>query len=166
MTDNSMTEARIFELIEAYGSNTDTWPEDERDSAAALIEREPAVFAAALEAADLLDTALLSIPEPAVPGGLAEAILDQAPRPAPSGGGVLSKLRNALFPKGARVPGGAVLASLAIGTVGGYAYASNDIASETAIASDELDSAYGSVFSSSESAGWSDIEIDPETIYE
>ena len=152
MTDADMTVDRVLELIAAYGSEPGAWPEDERASAEALLHAQPDLFATALADARLIEQVLAAedIPEPTP--ALADAILAQAPQPRPAQNGLWRALSDLLFPQGVRWPAGAALASLAMGLVGGYAYAS------TGAGYDQADSAYFAAFGLGNGADWISLE--------
>jgi len=152
MTVNGMTEDRVLELIEAYGAEPMGWPEDERDAARALLEANPEAFAEALTVARALDEALAIDVAPEPPAQLADAILAAAPRAPRANAGLLGGLSAILFPQGVRWPAGAALASLVMGLVGGYAYAS------TGIGYDQADSAYYAAFGFDNGAEWISLE--------
>lgn len=148
MGQNAISVERVLEIIAAYGAQPFAWPEDERDAAEALIEAEPARFADAIAAARMLDEALASeqILDPSPM--LAEKILSAAPIKAQTRAGWLADVRRALFPQGVRWPAGAALASLAMGLVGGYAYAS------TGAVYDEADQALYTAFGYDAETSW------------
>lgn len=114
-----MTEARVLELIEAYGPEPGAWPDAEREAATALLRRSPDTFADALEDARLLDAALAGMPEPDIPAGLAERIVASAPtsveRPS-----FLSLIKSKLSIGGSILPSASALASSALGLIIGY----------------------------------------------
>ena len=148
-----MTTERVFELIDAYGAEPGGWPEDEREAAMALLASDPETFAAALDAARALDALLLneSLPEPSL--DLSDAILDAAPQaPEAPRKGILDGLWSVLFPQGARWPAGAALASLMMGLVGGYAYAS------TGAGYDQAEDAYYAAFGFDTNEDWMSLE--------
>ena len=119
MTD--MTNARVFELIEAYGPEPAAWPEAERVAARELLQSAPDVFAEALEDARALDAALAALPEPRIPAGLAERIAASAPfTPAREPAGIFAKLRSMLMIGGSILPSASALASSAVGLIIGY----------------------------------------------
>ncbi len=132
MTKTMISVERVLDLIAIYGAHTHTWPEEERAAAVALLEARPDMFADAITDARLLDGALERevIPDPS--SALSAQIMAAAPSPKARKAGILTDLKAALFPKGVRWPAGAALASLAMGLVGGYAYASTDIAYDSA----------------------------------
>jgi len=148
MTDLTVTPDRVLELIEIYGAETGAWPDSERDAAVAHLSASPELFAAALEAAGCLDQALLSeaLPEPGP--ALSEAILAQAPKPAPMRNNALGGIFALIFPQGVRWPAGAALASLLMGLVGGYSYAS------TGVGYDQADAAYYATFGADSGEDW------------
>ncbi len=152
MTVTEMTNDRVIELIEAYGAEPMTWPEEERDLAKARIAADPEIFAEALAEARSLDH-LLAREEIAEPSSaLTDTILANAPKASRARQGLLGGLSSLLFPQGARWPAGAALASLAMGLVGGYAYAS------TGIGYDQADSAYYSAFGFDSGENWLSLE--------
>ena len=152
MTPMPITTERVFELIETYGAEPGAWPEDERDAAAALLASEPETFAAALKAARALDALLMSesLPEPS--SVLADAILSAAPAASRKRKGFLGHLGSLVFPQGARWPAGAALASLMMGLVGGYAYAS------TGAGYDQVEDAYYAAFGYDSNETWLSLE--------
>ena len=125
MTREKMTVERVLQLIEAFGAEPGGWPEDERAAASSLIEAEPDVFAEALSEARALDAFLLSeaLPEPS--DELVATIL---------------------------APAGAALATLMMGKVGGYAYASGNLGY------DQADAVYYAAFSVDSDASWLSLE--------
>lgn len=139
---------RVLDIIAAYGAQPFGWPEDERDAAEALIEAEPTRFADALAEAQMLDEALAtqSIVDPSPM--LADMILAGAPTKTQTRTGWFADLRRALFPQRTRWPVGAALASLAMGLVGGYAYAS------TGTVYDEADQALYTAFGYDAETSW------------
>lgn len=152
MTVTGMTHERLLELIAAYGAEPMGWPEDERDAARALLSADPDAYSQALDDARLIEEALNfeEVPEPSAT--LTESILAAAPSAPRSRTGLLAGLAAMLFPQGARWPAGAALASLAMGLVGGYAYAS------TGIGYDQADSAYYAAFSFDSGEDWISLE--------
>lgn len=123
MTSRStITQDRVLDLIGAYGSDPESWPEDEREAARALLREDPARFEAALAEARLLDEALLRAPVPDTPAGLAERILADAPRAQSARTGLralAARFGDFVFPNGARWPAGATLAALVMGMSAG-----------------------------------------------
>lgn len=152
MTREKMTVERVLELIEAFGAEPGGWPEAERDAASARIAAEPDTFAEALSEARALDQALLNeaLPEPSQ--DLAASILVSAPIAASKRKSVFSTLSSVLFPRGVRWPAGAALASLVMGLVGGYAYAS------TGVGYDQADAVYYAAFGVDSDATWLSLE--------
>lgn len=124
MSSPEMTAQRVFELIEAYGAEPGAWPADERDAAAALTQKFPDKFEDALKLAHMLDDAIAAEQCLEPSRDLADRILASAPQPKAGKRSILSGLASLLQSKGVRWPAGATLASLAVGIVGGYAYAS------------------------------------------
>ena len=153
-----MTKARVFELIEAYGAEPEGWPEDEREAGTALIAANPADFETALSEARALDAALFSVPEALPAEAVFDAIMAAAPAATKADKSFLSRLTAMFLPQGTRLPGGAVLASLLIGTLGGYAYASSDTFTEAT----DMHEAYSSVFSDSLTSAWQDFDLSSE----
>lgn len=152
MTSKAITTERVLELIDAYGAEPGGWPEGERATAEALIAAEPAQFASALTEARALDQLLLSesVDEPG--SQLLDDILADAPAPALERKKLFGGLSTILFPQGVRWPAGAAFASLLMGLVGGYAYASGDVGY------DEADAAYYAAFSVDGSDSWLSLE--------
>lgn len=152
MTQTEMTPDRVLELIAAYGSEPALWPEEECAAAQSLLTATPDLFADALEEARRIEQLLAAedVPEPSP--GLAEAILAQAPQAGPARNSLWGALSGLLFPQGVRWPAGAALASLVMGLVGGYAYAS------TGAGYDQADSAYYAAFGLGSGADWVSLE--------
>ncbi len=150
MTDTGMTATRVLELIEAYGGAPDTWPEAERAGAQALIDAQPEVFEAALLEACRLDGLIAVRPEVEPYTDLYERILDDAPMAEVRGRSGLAWFKSLILPQGIRWPAGAAFASLMIGVVGGYAYASTG----TVESFDQIDQAYGSSFDLDAADDW------------
>lgn len=148
MTDVKITTDRILELIAAYGAEPGAWPEDERTAASMRIAESPDLFTAALAEARDLDALLQTerVPEPS--GALTDAILGAAPEPRAASNSLLGGLSSLIFPQGVRWPAGAALASLMMGLVGGYAYAS------TGIGYDQADAAYYAAFGVDDEVDW------------
>jgi hypothetical protein len=152
MTELNMTAERVLELILAYGAETGGWPEDEREAARVFLEAEPARFAEALSEARLLDTLMMDLETPEPPASLSETILARAPKAMPQQNSLIGLLGKTLFPQGVKWPAGAALASLLMGLVGGYAYAS------TGIGYDQADSAYYMAFGFESDQAWLETE--------
>ena len=152
MTETKMTPERVLDLIEAFGAETVAWPEDERPAAEALIAAQPDLFLSALDAARAVDALLMEeiVPEPSPM--LADPILAAAPSASPVQNSPLQALVRFIFPQGARWPAGAALASLMMGLVGGYAYAS------TGAGYDQADSAYYTAFGFDSGEAWLEVE--------
>ncbi|MEM9054823.1 MAG: hypothetical protein AAGB16_05810 [Pseudomonadota bacterium] len=148
MTEIRITIERVLELIEAYGAEPGGWPKEERVSAKALLAAQPDQFATALAEARKLDALLLEEQMPDPSTGLADALLAAAPQPVEQQQNLFGSLGSILFPQGVRWPAGAALASLMMGLVGGYAYAS------TGAGYDQAESAYYSAFGFDESSTW------------
>ncbi|MEL6862369.1 MAG: hypothetical protein AAGL11_11060 [Pseudomonadota bacterium] len=152
MTTLPITTERVFELIETYGAEPGAWPEEEREAATTLVASEPETFAAALDEARALDALLMSetVPEPSA--ALTDAILSAAPAAARQRKSLLGHLGAMVFPQGARWPAGAALASLMMGLVGGYAYAS------TGAGYDQVEDAYYAAFGYDTNDAWTSLE--------
>jgi hypothetical protein len=148
MGQNVISVERVLEIIAAYGARPFGWPEDERDAAEALIEAEPTRFADALAQAQRLDEALAIEPIVDPSPMLADKILATAPTKSQTRIGWFADLRGALFPQKTRWPASAALASLAMGLVGGYAYAS------TGTVYDEADQALYTAFGYDAETSW------------
>lgn len=82
----SMTDARLIELIETWGADPASWPEADRAAGKALLVAHPERFAETIAQARQLDLMLGALPEPEMPAALAQAIMDAAPRPKRAGG--------------------------------------------------------------------------------
>ncbi|MCR9270287.1 MAG: hypothetical protein NXH72_09895 [Hyphomonadaceae bacterium] len=152
MTELNMTAERVLELIEAFGAAPGGWPEAERAAARALLEAQPDLFAAAIADARAVDDLLSEevVPEPSL--DLAQSILAQAPQVVPEQNNLIGVLGRVIFPQGARWPAGAVIASLFMGLVGGYSYAS------TGAGYDQADSAYYAAFGFDSGNAWLEAE--------
>lgn len=148
MTDATITTDRVLELIEVYGAEAGAWPEDERDAAMAHLLVSPDLFASALETARALDQMLLREDAPEPSPALSEAILASAPRPNSVHSNSIGGVFALIFPQGVRWPAGAALASLLMGLVGGYSYAS------TGVGYDQADAAYYVAFGMDSSDEW------------
>lgn len=145
MMGDAMTYKRVIELIEAYGANAETWPDDERAHALAQIEAEPARFEAALEAARELDLAFAEIDDvPEISPGLEMMILADASIKTEASLGSTSVSR----PSRARIQWstGAIIAAMLTGLLGGYSYA----ASSTATDFDQAENAYDAMLGDSD----------------
>jgi hypothetical protein len=116
---SDMNVQRVLDLIDAYGADMNAFPEDERDAARVLVEGSPALFAEALDAARLLDGALLQVPEISPNDDLIARLIASGPKPQPERINILGRLRDILLPQGSRWPMAAGLASLAIGALVG-----------------------------------------------
>lgn len=152
MTELNITAERVLELIQAYGAEPGGWPDDEREAASVLIEAFPDRFSEALSEARLLDTLMMDMDTPEPPMHLSEAILATAPRAVPEQDSLFGAFGKLLFPQGVKWPAGAALASLLMGLVGGYAYAS------TGIGYDQADSAYYMAFGFDSGETWLEAE--------
>ena len=117
----NMTEARVLELIEAYGPEPAAWPEQEREPASAMLRARPSVFSEALAEARALDAALLALPEPQAPAGLAERIIASAPvAKTARAAGILDAVRDKLSIGGKLWPSATAMASAVFGMFIGY----------------------------------------------
>ena len=147
-----MTHERLLELIAAYGAEPMGWPDSERDAARALLDADPQAFEQALAEARAIDAALTrsAIPEPSA--ALADWVLAAAPSAPRQRAGWRQGLSAIVFPQGARWPAGAALASLVMGLVGGYAYAS------TGIGYDQAETAYYAAFGLDGGEAWGSLE--------
>ena len=152
MTEETMTADRVLELIQAYGAEPGGWPDQDREAALAVLRAQPDHFADALKEARELDAMMIALDVPEPPIGLSESILASAPKPAPQQSNMFGALGNFLFPQGTKWPASAALASLLMGLVGGYAYAS------TGIGYDQADSAYYTAFGFDSSDAWLEAE--------
>lgn len=140
MTDVQITDERVLELIAAYGAEPGGWPEVERTAAIERLAEAPQLFEAALADARMIDTLLDTETTPDIRPALSEAILAAAPGSKSASRPFFSGLLTVLFPQGVRWPAGAALASLLMGLVGGYSYAS------TGAGYDQADAAYFAAF--------------------
>ncbi|MEL6828389.1 MAG: hypothetical protein AAFN91_19260 [Pseudomonadota bacterium] len=152
MKKMTISTERVLELIAAYGAEPGAWPEEERAAAMELVATSPDQFELALEDARALDQMLQNeqVPEPGPQ--LSDAILAAGPAPKSASGGVLGGLSSLIFPQGVRWPAGAALASLMMGLVGGYSYAS------TGVSYDETDLAYYAGFDVELEEDWLGVE--------
>lgn len=79
-----MTPKRFETLADAWGGDVARWPDEDREAASALMAADPAWAEAILARANDLDAALAAYDAPLAPAGLADRIIDAAPRaPAP-----------------------------------------------------------------------------------
>jgi hypothetical protein len=149
MKQEMMTIDRVLDLIAAYGAHPGGWPEDERDAAEAVLNANPAAFADALHDAEVIDAMLMDAPQAEPSSDLVARIMADAPCAAtPKKAGLLTRLKDMIFPQGTRWPASAALASLTMGVVAGYSYAAIDVTY------DEADTAYASAFGFDDSADW------------
>lgn len=148
MKEMTITPDRVLELIEAYGAESGAWPEAERGAATKLLADTPEQFASALADARALDQLFLSEQMPEPSPALSEAILAAAPASSRARKSTFGSLSSLIFPQGVRWPAGAALASLLMGLVGGYSYAS------TGMGYDQADAAYYAAFDLDSSADW------------
>ena len=131
----SLNDARILDLIEAYGADPAAFPEAERAGAARRMAEASAVFATALADARRLDSALGLLPEVTVSPALRASLLASAPTPkkAVRSGVGLKRFLPAWLPAGA-------LASLAVGVLVGVNVAAPVSVASVTPAVDEADS--------------------------
>jgi len=139
MTD--MTEARVLELIAAYGPEPAAWPDAEREAAAALLRAVPEMFEEALIEARMLDDALAAFPVVQPPAGLAARIIASAPTAsAKQESGFVARLKSLLSIDGQLWPSATALASamfgllIGYGTIGAAQVAEVDLAEEAVFA--------------------------------
>ena len=130
MTDKTMTDDRLRELIEAYGADTSNFPFEERAAAEARLFEAPEKFLLLLTEARELDDGLRSLPDAFVPGPLRDRLITYAKaRPGRRGW----RWNGWLLPDWAPV---GALASVVIGVLAGLAigaptdYLSEDEAAE------------------------------------
>lgn len=128
MRDDISPDPRVLGIIAAYGADPLSWPDDERAFVEKALAHYPDLYTAALAEARELDAALNLevVPEPSI--ALFENALRAAPKPKTRQTNRRSWLGRTLFPNGTRWPAGAAFASLAMGVVSGYAYASTGTA--------------------------------------
>ena len=99
-----------------------------------------------------IDTLMMDLEAPEPPARLSEAILAAAPSAVPEQNNLFGAFGKLIFPQGVKWPAGAALASLLMGLVGGYAYAS------TGIGYDQADSAYYMAFGFDSDEAWLEAE--------
>ncbi|KCZ93792.1 hypothetical protein HJO_00410 [Hyphomonas johnsonii MHS-2] len=104
-----MTDARLIDLIEAWGADTNAFPETEREAASRRLAESPETFAAALDNARSVDGLLSGLPEILPSAALTARLVESAPKPARA-----SRNWLAMLP---RWPAVGAFASLAIGLV-------------------------------------------------
>jgi len=134
-----MTPDRLLTLIDAYGADPLSWPEDERASAVALLDAEPERFAAALADARALDVSFAAAPPIDSPPGLASRIIASAPQPSElAQTSLLDRLKSWLLPDGQVWPAAVTAASMLIGVMIGY----GAIGADTSAPTSEADQAF------------------------
>jgi len=148
MTDVQITDERVLELIAVYGAEPGGWPEAEREAATARMSEAPTLFAEALAEARAIDDLLATETLPEPNQALSDAILASAPRPKLAPRPLFSGFTKLIFPQGVRWPAGAALASLLMGVVGGYSYAS------TGVGYDQADAAFYTAFGIDSAETW------------
>jgi|TARA_R110002020_G_scaffold224599_1_gene434317 hypothetical protein len=102
-----ITDARLIELIEAWGADANAYPERDREAAKALLAAAPERFAAELKVARDMDGLLGGVSDVMPSTAFTAALVDSAPR-APAA-------RRSWFAAIPRWPAVGALASLAIG---------------------------------------------------
>ena len=140
-----MTEARVFELIEAYGPEPAAWPEAERDAASDLLQSNADMFAEAIAGARALGMALSSLAEPQPAADLAARIIASAPvmsKPAIKAPGFLTRLKSKLMIGGSILPSASALASSAVGLIIGYGVIGTTQVAETNYADEAVYAAF------------------------
>jgi len=76
---DTLDEARLLKLIDAYGSDINAWPEDLAEAARPALEHPSEAVASALLQAGDLDALLSELDAPEPPVHLYRSILDSAP---------------------------------------------------------------------------------------
>ncbi len=76
---DTLDEARLLELIDAFGSDLHAWPEDLAEAARPALEDPSEAVASALLQAGELDALFSKLDAPEPPGHLYRSILDSAP---------------------------------------------------------------------------------------
>lgn len=77
-----LSEARIIELIHAYGSRLENWPTALAEAAGPMFDQPSPAISTALTEEARLDAALTALPDVEVPQRLYEAVLANAPMPS------------------------------------------------------------------------------------
>ena len=77
---NTMTDARLIALIEAWGADANAFPEAERAAAKALLAEAPDRFAAELQAARHVDALLGGMQDVTPSAALTAVLIDAAPK--------------------------------------------------------------------------------------
>ncbi|MBU2604362.1 MAG: hypothetical protein KKC43_00515 [Alphaproteobacteria bacterium] len=80
---NTMTDARLIALIEAWGADANAFPETERAAAKALLAEAADRFADTLQAARDMDILLGGMPAVTPSPALTAALMDAAPKASP-----------------------------------------------------------------------------------
>jgi len=125
-----MTDARLVELINAWGADANAYPASERAAAKALLAAAPDRFSAELRAARDMDTLLGGISDVTPSAALTAALIDSAPRARTQ--------RRSWFASMPRWPAVGALASLAIGLAIGLGTAQTEPANTNEDAVDTL----------------------------
>lgn len=119
-----MTDARLLELIAAYGADPAAYPDAEQDAARALLDAAPERFEAALQGEQSLDVLFAGLDD-IVPSAAFEAkLIASGPLPAPAPRNVFG-----WRPKWPAL--GGAMASLAVGVIAGLSVATPVAATET-----------------------------------
>jgi hypothetical protein len=113
MKDEHMTEARLLELIAAFGADPLGFPEVERAAAQELLHTQPERFAAALLDAAQVDAALAGLPDIEPPAALTASLVASSPQARATKRNWLAEMFGTIR----IVPATGALASLAIGAL-------------------------------------------------
>ena len=127
---NTMTDARLIALIEAWGADANAFPEAERAAAMALLAEAPDRFSAELQAARDVDALLGGLPDVTPSAALTAALIDAAPKARPQRRSWLAAIP--------RWPTVGALASLAIGLAIGLGTAQSGTTATTEDSVDTL----------------------------
>lgn len=119
-----MTDARLKDLIAAYGADPNAWPEEDR----ALGRTGLSAMPEPLMAEDLaLDAFLASASTITPPSDLVSRLMPPVKAPPVS---LLDRLHGLLLPNGRAWPAGVALASLCIGMLTGYVAPTQEVQTE------------------------------------
>ncbi|MFT5776163.1 hypothetical protein [Hyphomonas sp.] len=127
---NTMTDARLIALIEAWGADANAFPETERAAAKSLLAEAPDRFADELQAARDMDMLLGGLPAVTPSPALTAALMDTAPKARPQRRSWLAAIPH--------WPTVGAFASLAIGLAIGLATAQSGTTAATEDAVDTL----------------------------
>ena len=127
---NTMTDARLIALIEAWGADANAFPETERAAAKALLADAPDRFSSELQAARDVDSLLGGMPAVVPSAALTAALMDAASKARPQRRSWLAAIP--------RWPTAGALASLAIGLAIGLGTAQSGTTGSTEDAVDTL----------------------------